>query len=218
MKKINLLKSLPKQNRKSSKAQRKSKKTKKHIFISRKYGKEYFDGNRDYGYGGYYYDGRWKPVAKDIKKFFKLKNNDKLLDVGCAKGFLVNDLIDVGIDAYGLEISKYAIKKSLKKTYGRIHLGNATSLPFPDNSFDCIISINTIHNLNKSSCIKSIKEMVRVCKSNKIFIQVDSYLNKKQKKVFEEWVLTARYHDYPKNWKKLFKIAGYKGYYNWTII
>tara|TARA_Y100000746_G_C15427341_1_gene416958 strand:+ start:564 stop:1223 length:660 start_codon:yes stop_codon:yes gene_type:complete len=218
MKKINLLKSLPKPNRKKSKVQRKSKKTKKHIFISRKYGEEYFDGSRDYGYGGYYYDGRWKPVAKDIKKFFKLQKSSKLLDIGCAKGFLINDLIDIDVDAYGLEISKYAIENSMENTHGRIHLGNAIKLPFPSNSFDCVISINTIHNLTRSNCIKSIKEMVRVCKTNKIFIQVDSYLNKKQKKIFEEWVLTAKYHDYPKNWKNLFEASGYKGYYNWTII
>ena len=218
MKKINLLKSLPKPNRKKSKAQRKNKKTIKHTIISRKYGKEYFDGSRDYGYGGYHYDGRWKPVAKDIKKTFKIKKNDKLLDIGCAKGFLINDLLDIGVDAYGLEISRYAIEKSVKNSHGRIHLGNAMKLPFPDNSFDCIVSINTIHNLSKSNCIKSIKEMVRVCKTNKIFIQVDSYLNKKQKKIFEEWVLTAKYHDYPKNWKKLFKLSGYKGFNNRTII
>ena len=172
----------------------------------------------EYGYGGYYYDGRWKPVAKDIKKAFNLKKSSKLLDIGCAKGFLIKDLIEIGIDAYGLEISKYAIQNSIESTFGRIHLGNATKLPFPDNSFDCVVSINTIHNLTKLNCIKSIKEMIRVCKTNKIFVQVDSYLNKKQKKIFEEWVLTAKYHDYPKNWRNLFKSAGYKGYYNWTII
>ena len=141
-----------------------------------------------------------------------------MLDIGCAKGFLINDLIDIGIDAYGLEISEYAIQNSMQSTFGRIHLGNAIQLPFPDNSFDCIVSINTIHNLTKSNCIKAIKEMVRVCKTNKMYIQVDSYLNENQKKIFEDWVLTAKYHDYPKNWIKLFKDSGFKGYYNWTII
>lgn len=218
MKKINLLKSLPIPNRSKTKEQRKNKKTKRHISISRKYAKEYFDGSREYGYGGYTYDGRWKPVAKDIKKFFNLKKGSKLLDIGCAKGFLINDLIDIGIDSYGLEISEYAIQNSMQSTFGRIHLGNAIQLPFPDNSFDCVVSINTIHNLTKSNCMKAIKEMVRVCKTNKIFIQVDSYLNENQKKIFEDWVLTAKYHDYPKNWRKLFKDSGFKGYYNWTII
>lgn len=218
MKKFNLLKSLPKPNRKKSKFQRKSTKTKKHINISRKYGKDYFDGDREYGYGGYNYDGRWKPVAKDIKRYFKLKKGSKVLDIGCAKGFLVNDLLDIGIDAYGLEISKYAISKSMEKTFGRIHLGDALKLPFPDNSFDCVLSINTVHNLEKINCVKAIEEMVRVCKNKNMFIQVDSYLNKKQKKIFEEWVLTAKFHAYPADWKKVFKKAGYDGSYYWTII
>ena len=49
------------------------------------YGKEYFDGPREYGYGGYKYDGRWINVAKDIIKHFNLSKGQKVLDVGCAK-------------------------------------------------------------------------------------------------------------------------------------
>jgi len=215
MAEINLLKSLPKGKR--SVSARKSQKTLNHIKISRKYGKEYFDGKREYGYGGYYYDGRWKSVAKDIVNLYKLKKGDKVLDIGCAKGFLVNDLIDLGIDAYGLDISEYAIQNSMKSTYGRLHIGSAEKLHFPDNSFDFVISINTIHNLTKLQCIKSLKEINRVSKKFS-FVQVDSYRTLNQKKIFLEWVLTAKYHDYPQNWKKLFKLAGYKGDWYWTII
>lgn len=215
MRKINLLNSIKKIKRSIS--ERKSKKNKKIIKISREYGYEYFDGDRIYGYGGYKYDGRWVSVAKRIKKIYKLKNNAKILDIGCAKGFLVKDLVDIGLDAYGLDISEYAIKNSHKDVAGRIHLGNANKLPFGDNTFDFVISLNTLHNLEKKDCKVALKEITRVSKGRS-FIQVDAYRNKEEKKIFLDWVLTAKYHDYPHNWLKLFKNSNYNGDYYWTIV
>lgn len=215
MKKINLLNTIKKASRNIK--ERSFKKSKKIISISRKYDFDYFDGDRKYGYGGYKYDGRWIPVAKRIKKIYKLKKGAKILDIGCAKGFLLKDMLDIGLDPYGLEISSYAIENCHKDVIGRIHLGSAESLPFPDNSFDFVISLNTLHNLNKSKCEIALKEIMRVSKG-KSFIQVDSYRNLKEKKLFLDWVLTAKYHDYPKNWLKLFKKSSYKGDYFWTIV
>ena len=215
MAEINLLKSLPKSRRNIR--NRKKSKTSKHIQVAKEFGKMFFDGPREYGYGGYSYDGRWKPVAKDICNHYKLKKNDKFLDIGCAKGFLVKDMLSLGIDSYGIDVSDYAIKSSEKETFGRLHKGSAILLPFPDNAFDCVVSINTLHNFNKSDFILALKEMIRVGK-NAFFIQVDSYLNNLQKKKFEDWVLTAEYHDYPEGWIKLFKKAGYKGDWYWTIM
>ena len=212
---INLLKSLPKSKRNT--AERKSKKTTKHVKISKEYGRMYFDGPREYGYGGYFYDGRWKPVAQEICEYYKLKKGDKFLDIGCAKGFLVKDMLNIGIDSYGLDISDYALRNSEEETYGRLHKGSAISLPFPDHSFDCVVSINTLHNFNKDDFVIALKEMMRVGK-NAFFIQVDSYYNIKQKNIFEDWVLTAEFHGYPKDWLKLFKKAGYKGDWYWTIM
>ena len=215
MSEINLLKSLPKPKRSIN--ERSKKKSKKIIDISRKYGKLYFDGPREYGYGGHYYDGRWKSVAKDIVKKYKLKKKQKVLDIGCGKGFLVKDLVDLGIDAYGVDISKYAIQNSPKDMIGRLHHGSADNLVFDDQSFDFVISLNTIHNLSKSKCLVALKEIQRVSRG-KSFVQVDSYKNLKQKNIFLNWVLTAKYHDYPNNWKKLFKKAKYTGDWYWTIV
>ena len=123
MKKINLLKSLPKTKRSIN--QRSESKNSKVVRISREYGKMYFDGPRKYGYGGYSYDGRWIPVAKDIIKHFKLKSGMRVLDVGCAKGFLVKDLMIAcpGLEVFGIDISEYAIKNCEKETVGRLHIG-----------------------------------------------------------------------------------------------
>ena len=215
MPEFNLLQTYPKANRNI--ASRKKFKTKKIISLSRQYGKHYFDGARKYGYGGYYYDGRWKKVAKEIIKKYKLKKGDRVLDIGCAKGFLVKDLVDRGIDAYGIDISRYALLNCHEDVVGRLQLGNAKKLPFPDKSFDFTISINTIHNLSPKDCILALKEMKRLSGS-KSFVQVDSYRNKNEKKLFLNWVLTAFTHFYPNGWKKIFKKANYKGDYYWTIV
>jgi ubiquinone/menaquinone biosynthesis C-methylase UbiE len=213
----NLLRGLP-NNKRNVKA-RGTAKTKEHIRISREYGQMYFDGPREYGYGGYRYDGRWIPVAKDIIDHFGLKPGDRVLDVGCGKGFLVKDLILVcpGLEAFGVDISEYALMNCEPEVVGRLQLGTADRLPFPDNSFSAVISINTIHNLPRQRCIKAVQEIERLAPA-KGFIQVDSYRTPEQKELFESWVLTAEFHDYPEGWIELFKEAGYTGDYYWTII
>ena len=181
-----------------------------------KFGEMYFDGPREYGYGGYRYDGRWKPVAQDIIDHFGLKPGDRVLDVGCAKGFLVKDLLALGIDAYGIDVSKYALLHCEPEVIGRLQIGSADDLPFPDNSFDAVIAINSIHNLPRLLCMKAVQEMERLA-PGKGFIQVDSYHNEKQKEIFESWVLTAQFYDYPKGWIQLFTEAGYSGDWYWTV-
>ena len=141
----------------------------------------YYDGERNNGYGGYKYDGRWVPIAKEIVSRYNLKKGDRVLDIGCAKGFLVKDLMSVcpGLEVFGIDISEYAVKNCEKEAVGRLHLGNAINLPFPDNSFDCVISLNTIHNFRKNDVIKMLKEIKRLS-PKKSFVQVDSYENEKQ--------------------------------------
>jgi SAM-dependent methyltransferase len=215
MAEINLLRSLPKGKR-NVKA-REIAKTEEHLRISRKFGGIYFDGPREYGYGGYYYDGRWQPVAQDIIDHFGLKKGARVLDIGCAKGFLVKDLVNLGIDAYGIDVSQYALKHCGPEIIGRLLIGSAENLPFPDGSFDAILCINTLHNLPRDLCKMALVEIERLA-PGKGFVQVDSFLTKEQKDIFEKWVLTADFYDYPKGWITLFKEAGFTGDYNWTII
>jgi ubiquinone/menaquinone biosynthesis C-methylase UbiE len=217
MAEVNLVRALPKTKR-NIKA-RETAKTEEHIRISRQYGQMYFDGPREYGYGGYRYDGRWIPVAKDIVDHFGLKPGDRVLDVGCAKGFLVKDLMIVcpGLEAFGIDISEYALMNCEPEVVGRLHLGIAEKMPFPDNSFKAVISINTIHNLPRPRCLQAVKEIQRLA-PGRGFIQVDSYRTPEQKAIFESWVLTAEFHDYPEGWIRLLEEAGYTGDYYWTII
>jgi len=213
---LNLLNSFPKIKR-DIKKRKLNKETNRNLAL--KFEKEYFDGTREQGYGGYYYDGRWIEVAKKLVDLFKLKSGSKILDVGCAKGFLLHDLYEINpsFDLHGIEISKYAIdnaKKTIKENIKNISCEN---LPYPDNYFDCVLAINTIHNLDLSNCIQSIKEIQRVS-NGKAFIQVDAYNNDEELQAFKDWMLTAKTFMKPKEWLDVFKESGYKGYYFWTIL
>ena len=187
---------------------------------SSEFGYDYFDGDRKLGYGGYKYDGRWVKVAQRAVKHFDLKPGDKVLDVGCAKGFFVNDLVNsCGIDAYGVDISTYALMNSIPNVSGRLHYQNMTNLLFSDSTFDAVFCINTLHNLDKVGAFSAIQEFNRVVKnSQRIFIQVDSYRNLEDLKVFEDWVLTAKLYLSPENWLKFFRAAKFEGSYFWTIL
>ena len=218
MAEINLLNRYPRGKRNVQK--RATAKTDEHIRISREYGFDYFDGSRDYGYGGYRYDGRWAVVAEDFIAHWNLKPGMRVLDVGCAKGFLVKDFMKVmpGLEAFGLDISEYALMNCEPEVVGRLHLGNALKLPFPDHSFDAIVSVNTIHNLSRPQVVESLREIERVTRDGKAYVQVDSYRTEEERDLFLDWVLTANTHDYPDGWKKIFAEAGYTGDYYWTIV
>jgi len=187
--------------------------------IAMKFGKEYFDGTRAQGYGGYRYDGRWVPIAEDILRHFNLKPGDRVLDVGCGKGFLVKDLMKVcpGLEVFGLDVSEYAVMHCEPEVIGRVHLGNATHLPFPDNSFQAVLSINTVHNLDRAGCIQAFQEMERVA-PGKGYVQMDAYRSPAEEQIFLDWVLTARTYGTPRFWIDLLGQAGYTGDYYWTIL
>lgn len=214
---VNLLRAIPRSKRNIE--ARLEAKDPEVIRLSKQFGEMYFDGPRAYGYGGYGYDGRWIPVARDIIAHFGLKPGDRVLDIGCAKGFLVKDLRDAmpGLEVFGVDISEYALMHCHPDVVGRLHLGSADHLPFPDGSFDCVLSLDTVHNLPRPRAATALREIQRLS-GGRAFVRVDSYRTPEQKAVFESWVLTAEFHDYPDGWIELFGEAGYTGDYCWTII
>ena len=186
--------------------------------IARQFGREYFDGDRTQGYGGYRYDGRWLSVARRIRDFYGLKAGDRVLDVGCAKGFLLHDLMQTtpGLIVAGIDISTYAIEQCITDVRPHLVRGTARTLPFFDMTFDLVISINTIHNLDAVGCASALREFERVSRCAK-YVQVDSWLNEDQRKNFERWALTADTYFDPAGWRDFFSRAGYTGDYYWTV-
>ncbi|HEY0833579.1 MAG TPA: class I SAM-dependent methyltransferase [Azospirillum sp.] len=186
---------------------------------ARRYGFEYFDGSRDQGYGGYRYDGRWVPIARQIIDHYGLKPGDRVLDIGCAKGFLVKDLTDAcpGLEVYGLDISDYALTHAHPDAAGRLLRGTADTLPFADGAFQAVLCINVIHNLERQRCINAIREIQRVS-GGRAYVQVDAYRTPEEESIFLDWVLTAVTFGTPDFWHALFAEARFTGDYYWTII
>ena len=187
--------------------------------IGRKFGFDYFDGDRNHGYGGFTYNPKfWQPVVPTIVEKYKLDNSSSVLDVGCAKGFFLHDLklsfSDITIA--GIDISEYAISNSLPDVKDFLTIGNATKLPFQSNTFDFVISINTVHNLNREDCALALQEIERVTKANS-FITVDAYRNDKEKTRMEAWNLTALTMMSVDEWKDFFLEVGYSGDFYWFI-
>lgn len=214
--KINLLKSLPKTWVKKPIKVRKKVSIEDRI-LSWRLDKEYFDGNRKQGYAGYKYDGRWKPVAKDFIEHYNLKSNSKILDIGCAKGYLLDEFKKIlkNSTLCGLDISHYAITKHNPRIKKNLCIGNASKLPFKDKYFDLVISINSLHNiLTLNELKKSFKEINRVAKKN-IFISLGAYTNDKEKKTLDDWAVVATTYMSVKAWERFFKHVKYKGDYYW---
>ena len=215
MAKVNLLKNYPQVKR--NLVERSKVKSPRVRAIARKFDKECFDGDRIYGYGGFTYHPRfWQPVIPDVQKYYGLTADSRILDIGCAKGFMLYDFTQLipGITISGIDISAYAINNSLPNIRPFVQIANATKLPFPDRSFDLVISINTIHNLPLTSLKKALREIKRVSKKH-AFITVDAYRNPEEQKRMEMWNLTAKTILHEKEWERLFRELGYEGDYYW---
>lgn len=183
--------------------------------LAKKWGYHYWDGSRKINYGGYkYIKDRWKNVIKKMTKFYNLRDESKILDVGCGKGFLLMDLknFNNSFDVNGVDISKYAIKKSHPEVKNKIQYSSATKLNWPDNYFDLVISLNTLHNLHNYDLQKSLQEVERVGKNK--YIVVESYRNEKEKMNLLYWQVTCETFCTPREWKWWFKNSGYSGDYS----
>lgn len=187
--------------------------------IARQYGKDFFDGDRLYGYGGFHYNPRfWQPVIPDLQKHFGLTAQSRVLDVGCAKGFMLHDMRQLvpGITVAGLDISNYAIENAKEEVKPFLEVGDAVELPYEDDSFDVVLSINTVHNLERKECVKALREIIRVSKG-KAFVTVDAFRNDDEQERMMQWALTAKTILHVDEWKELFDAAGYTGDYYWFI-
>ena len=182
--------------------------------IAKRWGEEYWDGPRQYGYGGYKYDGRWLPIAQDIAKRYELKAGDKILDVGCGKAFLLYEFTRAvpGVEIAGLDISAYGIAHAKEEAQPFLKEGNCTKLPYADHSFDFVFSINTFHNLKLVELKSAIQEVERVAKDRK-WICVESYRNEREKANLLYWQLTCMSFHMPDEWAWLYRQWGYTGDY-----
>ena len=214
---VNLMKNYPYSKRDIS--GRLASKTNEDKRIARQFGKEFFDGSRSHGYGGFSYNSRfWEPVVPTFQKHWQLNKDDSILDVGCAKGFMIYDMQRMisGLKVFGIDISKYAIDNAKEEVRNYCKVANAINLPFEDKSVDVTISITTLHNLEEKEFVKALLEIERVSKRGS-FITLDAYRNNEEKDRMEAWNLTAKTVMHVDSWAELFKDVGFTGDYYWFI-
>ena len=181
--------------------------------LAKKWDYDYWDGDRRINYGGYHYKpGYWDAVADALIQNYELKGNDKVLDIGCGKGFLLYELKQKipSLRISGLDVSAYAVENAKSEIKDNLVLGNASSLPFENKEFDLVFSINTLHNLFNFELESALLEITRVGKGNK-YICVESYRNEIEKMNLLYWQVTCESFYTPEEWEWCFKKTGYEG-------
>ena len=143
-----------------------------------------------------------------------MKPGDKVLDIGCGKGFLLYDLKKnmLDLNVYGLDISEYAIKNSKVEIRNYLRVGKADYLPFNDLEFDLAYSINTFHNLHNFELNKALREIQRIAK--KKYICMESYRNEVEKQNLLYWQVTCEMFCTPSEWEWWFNLTKYDGDYS----
>jgi len=173
---------------------------------------DYWDGDRRICYGGYHYMlGRWTPVAQVMIDHYGIKDGDRILDIGCGKGFLLYEIQQLlpKAEVIGIDISPYAIEHAKEELQPYLQVGNANQLPFDDQSFDFVYSITTLHNLHNYDLNKALREMERVGKQK--YLCVESYRNEAEKANLLYWQVTCEAFCTPEEWEWWFKQTGYSG-------
>lgn len=187
--------------------------------IARRFGREYFDGDRLYGYGGYEYHPRfWAETVVRFRDYYRLSGKASILDVGCAKGFMLHDFKTLLPDSHvaGIDISQYAYDNAIDDMQPFMQVGSAAKLPYPDKSFDLVVSVNTVDHLPPDGCKKALAEIQRVSRGNS-FVCVNAWRTAEERDLLLKWNITALTCMSVDDWKKLFAEVGYQGDYWWFI-
>ena len=181
--------------------------------LAKKFEFDYWDGDRRINYGGYkYLEGRWTPIAQKMINHYGLNNSSRILDVGCGKGFLLYEFTKLlpGVTISGLDRSVYAIENSKEEVRENLALGSALKLPFNDDSFDLVVSINTLHCLHNFELEVALTEIERVSAKDK-YLCVESFRNEIEKTNLLYWQVTCEMFCSPEAWEWWFSKTGYTG-------
>jgi ubiquinone/menaquinone biosynthesis C-methylase UbiE len=183
--------------------------------IAKRYEKDYWDGDRRYGYGGYkYIPGRWKPVVEELFKIYKLNNHSSVLDVGCGKAFLLYEmkLLLLGLKVAGFDLSKHGLAEGKEDFRESLFIHKAQEqYPFEDKEFDLVISLGCLHNLRIFELQTALSEMERVGKHG--YIMLESYRNEQELFNLQCWALTCESFFDHEEWPRIYQHFGYSGDY-----
>ena len=183
--------------------------------IAKQYGKDYWDGDRRYGYGGYnYMPGRWKPVAEALIQKYNLTNTSSVLDVACGKAYLLYEmkLLLPGLRVAGFDISRHGLADAKEEIKDSLFIHSAKDpYPFQDKEFDLVISLGCFHNLRIFELENALSETQRVGKQG--FVMLESYRNETELFNLQCWALTCESFFDKDEWIWLYNHFGYEGDY-----
>jgi SAM-dependent methyltransferase len=185
---------------------------------ARAYDLDYWDGDRRYGYGGYRYDGRWRPVAETIVRMYGLGEGSRILDVGCGKAHLLYEIHRLlpAAEVVGLDISRHGLADAPEAVRDRLRIHRAQDpYPFADGRFDLVLSLGCLHNLRVHDVAAALREIERVGK--KKYVMVESYRNEEELFHLQCWALTAESFFTPEEWVWLYDRFGYTGDYEFIF-
>jgi len=181
--------------------------------VARQWGRDYWDGERRYGYGGYRYDGRWRPLAQALIDRYGIKSGMRVLDVGCGKGYLLYEFTQIlpDLKIAGIDISQYGVENAKEEVRPFLRVGSAVELPYPDHHFDLVISLGVLHNLPLEDVFRAVPEIERVGRGTAKYLMVESFRDEREKANLLYWQLTCLSFHSPETWAWIYNRCGYAG-------
>jgi SAM-dependent methyltransferase len=180
--------------------------------VAKRYDREYWDGDRRHGYGGYRYDGRWNATARRIVETYGLTSESRVLDVGCGKAHLLHEIGQIlpGIEAHGFDVSEWALRDAPEPIRQNLSIRKAQSdYPWPDDHFDLVLSLGCLHNLEIFDLKKALSEIQRVGKT--AYVLAESYRDEQELFNLQCWALTCESFFSETEWAWLLEEFGYRG-------
>jgi SAM-dependent methyltransferase len=181
--------------------------------VARQWGRDYWDGDRRYGYGGYQYDGRWRTLAQTLVDRYGIRAGMSVLDVGCGKGYLLYEFTQIvpGLGISGIDMSRYGVENAKEEVRSLLKVGSAVELPYPDHHFDLVVSLGVLHNLPLEDVFRAVPEIERVGRRQSKYLMVESFRSEREKANLLYWQLTCLSFHSPETWAWIYNKCGYTG-------
>ncbi len=182
------------------------------------FGYDYFDNPaHGVGYGGYRYDGRYAEVARRMVEHYGLKPGDRLLEIGCAKGFLLVEFLKLGMEVAGFDVSDYAVSNSHPQVRPFIRNAPAVDMPFPDSHFQLVIGKEVLPHVPRPDLEATVRECVRVSSGN-LFFEIQCGTTERELSYMQAWDRTHQVCETPAWWNEMFARVGYPGDVHYKVL
>jgi len=182
------------------------------------FGYDYFDNpDNGVGYGGYSYDGRYADVAKRMVEHYRLKPGDRVLEIGCAKGYLLVEFHKLGLEVAGLDASEYAVSNAHHNVHSHVHTGEAKSIPFPDDHFQLVIGKEVLPHVPRADLEQTVRECIRVS-DGRLFFEIQCGTTNKELEYMDAWDRTHQVCETPAWWEEMFMRVRYSGDVHYKVL